>query len=67
MSYRDIMEAQNERNAEVVDRAQRKRKRSNSTSAPVRSKKSRVTEERERGGREIKPWGMEECCAVLQI
>jgi len=64
MSYHEIMM---ERNAKQAGRTRRGRKRPNSTSSPARNKRSRVTEECERGEREIEAWGLEDYCAVLQF
>jgi hypothetical protein len=65
MSYEEIRNVQSQRRAKEVDVARRGRKHPNSTSSPVQSKRSRVTEESEQG--EHEGGRMEDYCTILQF
>jgi hypothetical protein len=66
MSYQDILIKQKERDGIARD-VQLGSKRPNSTSSLPRSKKSRVTDEREQAEREIESWEMADCCAIVNF
>jgi hypothetical protein len=69
MSYHDLMEAEEKRDAKEADRDLRRRrtgKQARSTPAPSRRKRSR-SEEAEIGTREIETMGLRDYCSVLQF